>query len=108
MGREMTDRRRGRHGGPRKPAHVRRTPPPEDTGAETRFLHEVKSKRSPVVLELRDGARIEGVIEYFDREMIKITCDEGPNQLVRKHEIRTIHEAKATRIPSGSVRNTRT
>lgn len=93
MRREMKHRRGSKHGSPRKPGQVRRTPPPDDTGAETRFLNDVKSARSPIVVELRDGSQVEGVIEYFDRHMVKVTCDEGPHRFVRKGDILTIHEA---------------
>ena len=39
---------------------------------------------------LLSGETVHGVIEYYDREMIKVTRPEGPNLFIRKQEIRYI------------------
>jgi len=86
----MQDRRRrppSRRGGPQG----RRTPPAA-TGREAEYLKVVKEARTPMVLYLVDGRRVEGVIEYFDREMVKVTRPEGPHFFVRKSDIRYMHE----------------
>jgi hypothetical protein len=84
-----------RHGGGRgrgRPPHGRRTPPPASTGKEQRYLKELKEARTAVVAELTDGRSVEGVIEYFDRDMVKITRPEGPHFFVRKSDIRYLRE----------------
>jgi sRNA-binding regulator protein Hfq len=69
----------------------RRVPPPA-TGREAAFLDSVKQSRTPMVVHLINGQRVEGVIEYFDRDMIKVTRPEGPHVFVRKSDIRYLHE----------------
>ena len=59
---------------------------------EQKYLAQVKEKRSPVVAMLTDGRRVSGVIEYFDRDMVKITRPSGPHFFIRKADIRYIHE----------------
>lgn len=78
----------GGHGGP-----GRRKLPPPATGREADFLRTVKEARTPMVVQLVNGQRVEGVIEYFDRDMIKVTRPEGPHIFVRKSDIRYMHEA---------------
>jgi sRNA-binding regulator protein Hfq len=76
-----------RQGGPSR----RRVPPPT-TGLEAEYLKTVKEARKSVVVHLIDGRQVEGVIEYFDRDMIKLTRPEGPHVFVRKSDIRYMHE----------------
>ncbi len=78
-------RSRGRAG---KPAPIRRTMPPEATGSEARYLQCVKDEQNPVVIQLRDGSEVEGIIESFDRDTIEIRRENGPHVLVRKADIR--------------------
>jgi len=66
--------------------------PPPATGREADFLNRVKEARTPMVVHLINGQRVEGVIEYFDRDMIKVTRPEGPHVFVRKSDIRYLHE----------------
>ncbi len=82
---------RTRGGGAAKPPG-RRPPPAETTGAEARFLNEVKEKHAPVVVELSDGLRMIGRVEYFDRDMIKLTRPGGANVFLKKSDVRLIQE----------------
>lgn len=71
----------------------RRPPPPDSTGAEANYLSRLKEARTPVVVRLADGESIRGVIEYFDRDMLKINREVGgPNVFIRKEHIRYLHE----------------
>ncbi len=79
----------GRGGKPPK-----RTPPPDDTGKELEYLEKTKTERVPVSLKLIDGQLVQGVIEYYDVAMIKITADDGPNLFVRKDQIRYLWETE--------------
>ena len=42
-----------------------------------------------------DGTRFHGVIEYYDRDMLKVNRPDGggPNVFVRKRHVRSIREA---------------
>ena len=85
------NRKRGRGGNPR-PTTARRTPPPEATGAEAVYLDRIKTSGARIAVELNNGDRIEGVIQYFDRHMIKIGRPSGPHLFVRKDDIRRLEE----------------
>ena len=47
----------------------------------------VMNKGDTAVL-LLDGEEVRGVIEYYDRDMIKINRTDGPNVFIRKQHIR--------------------
>lgn len=76
-------------------AFERRSPPPEATGRESDYLSRRKGDRTPVVVHLSSGETVCGVIEYYDREMIKLTRDGGANLLVPKADIRYIRDEPA-------------
>jgi len=74
----------------------RRKVPPSATGQEAAYFQRVKDARAAVVVHLTNGTRVEGVVEYFDRDMIKITRPEGPHVFVRKADIRYIYEGQSS------------
>jgi len=67
-------------------------PPPEATGAEANYLAKNKEARTPMVVQLLDGEIVRGVIEYYDRDMVKINRSEGPNLFIRKALIRYMYK----------------
>ena len=73
------------------PREDRRGPPPDFTGAEAAYLNRNKEARSPMVVRLADGEEVRGIIEYYDRDMVKINRTEGPNLFIRKSQIRYMH-----------------
>jgi sRNA-binding regulator protein Hfq len=75
---------RGRSG----PPPARRTPPPENTGVEFEYLNSLREKEAPMMVELLDGRIVQGVIRYFDRDMIKLEGESGPGLFIRKEDIR--------------------
>jgi sRNA-binding regulator protein Hfq len=85
-------KRKGSQGrGGRRPQ--RRKVPPDATGQELAWLQKVKQERAPLVVHLLDGLRVDGVIEFFDRDMVKVTRPDGPHLFVRKADIRYVEEA---------------
>ncbi len=93
-------RHHGRGGGDRGQHQGGRMPPPDATGAEANYLLKNKESRTPMVVHLIDGEIVRGIIEYYDREMVKINRDEGPNLFIRKATIRYMH--KEGEDPQGS------
>lgn len=87
---------RPRGGDPRPPGErrERRMPPPDATGREAAYLLKLKDARTPVAVEMLDGTVFRGVIEYYDRDMIKVNRPDGsgPNVFVRKKHVRAILE----------------
>ena len=72
----------------------RRTPPPDATGDEAAYLALLREKRTPVAVEMLDGTVFRGVIEYYDRDMLKVNRLDGagPNVFVRKKHVRQMWE----------------
>ncbi len=89
-------------GGGRPPHGGRRMPPPESTGAEAGYLYKNKESRTPMVVRLMDGEEVRGVIEYYDRDMIKINRTDGPNVFIRKRNIRYMFKDPAFAGPEKS------
>jgi hypothetical protein len=72
---------------------ARRTPPPEATGFEARYLTGLHATGSTVRLHLRDGTVIEGIVLDHDRELMSLTASgDGREIAVRKSEIRYLEE----------------
>ena len=69
-----------------------RTPPPEDTFEEAAFLKNLGEKQKPVSVKLMDGQIVQGWIEYYDKNMIRLTRQNAPNLFIFKHEIIYIGE----------------
>jgi len=69
-----------------------RTPPPEDTFEEASFLKALGEKQKPVTLKLMDGQIVHGWIEYYDKNMVRLTREGAPNLFIFKHEIMYIAE----------------
>ena len=73
-------------------AHKGKTPPPDDTHQEAAYLKALGEKQTPVAIKLMDGEVVRGWIEYYDRRMVRLTRDGGPNLFIFKHEIAYIAE----------------
>lgn len=69
-----------------------RTPPPEDTMEEATFLKGLTEKQRPVAVKLMDGQTVHGWIEYYDKNMVRLTRTGEPNLFIYKHEIMYIAE----------------
>jgi sRNA-binding regulator protein Hfq len=48
------------------------------------------SKKTPMAVIFQDGERVEGYIEWYDRNCIKLNRDDAPNLLVFKSAIKYI------------------
>jgi len=75
-------------GGPRKP----KSTPPEETSEEASYLKSLSEKQRPVSIKLADGEIVQGWIEYYDKNMVRLTREGKPNLFIFKHEIMYIAE----------------
>src|ERR1700720_4841122 len=67
----------------------RKTAPPEQTNAENFYYQKQMQSRTPMVVVLRDGEEIHGVIEWYDKTCIKVIRDDGrPNRMIYKPAIK--------------------
>jgi host factor-I protein len=73
---------------PRKSKSV----PPEDTLEEAAYLKLLGEKQKLVSIKLAHGEVVRGWIEYYDKNMVRLTREDGPNLFIFKHEIMYIAE----------------
>ena len=63
--------------------------PPEQTNAENFYYQKQMQSRTPMVIVLRDGEEIHGVIEWYDKTCIKVIREDGrPNLMIYKPSIK--------------------
>jgi host factor-I protein len=73
-------------------ATQRKTTPPEQTNAENFYYAKQMQTRTPMVLVLKDGEEVRGVIEWYDKCCLKVTREDGPNLLVYKPSIKYMYK----------------
>lgn len=75
-----------RNGGGRKVA------PPEQTNAENFYYQKQMQSRTPMVIVLRDGEEIRGVIEWYDKNCLKVQRSGASNLMVYKPAIKYMYK----------------
>jgi len=76
-----------------QPAPVRKKPaPPDQTSAENFYFVKQMQTRTPVAVVLTDGEMLKGIIEWYDRDCIKLTRVGSPNLLIYKHCIKYLYK----------------
>jgi len=70
----------------------KRIHPPTDTFAENYYYLKQMSKKTPMAVVFNDGQIIEGYIEWYDRNCIKLNRDGAPNLLVFKSGIKYMYK----------------
>ena len=73
---------------PKKPV------PPDQTNAESFYFLKQMQAKTEVVVVLRDGEKLRGVIEWYDRHCIKVHRTGEPNLLIYKAIIKYIYKAE--------------
>ncbi len=75
---------------PRKVAAApqKRQIPPDQTNAENFYYVKQMQSKTPMVITLKDGEVLRGVIEWYDRSCLKLNRDREPNLLLYKSNIK--------------------
>jgi host factor-I protein len=73
----------------------RRLSAPETTFRETEYIDRLSKSRTPVVVKLIDGEEVRGWIEYYDKDIIRITRDTKPNLFIYKSRVKYLYEDPA-------------
>lgn len=71
----------------------RRNGPSEQTHAENYYYQKQIQSKTPVVVVLKDGEQVQGLIEWYDKNCIKMSRNGGANLLIYKPSIRYIYKA---------------
>jgi sRNA-binding regulator protein Hfq len=86
-------------------ASTRTSAPHETSHAEAFYLQKQVQAQTPMVLVLDDGEKIEGCIEWYDRNAIKVRCtsssafrgprfgESGARMLIYKSSIKYLYKA---------------
>lgn len=78
---------------PRKaPAAQKRSVPPDQTNAENFYYVKQMQAKTPMVITLKDGEILKGVIEWYDRSCLKFNRDGAPNLLLYKSNIKYMYK----------------
>src|ERR1041385_2748697 len=70
----------------------RRQSAPETTFRETEYIDRLSKSRTPVVVKLIDGEEVRGWIEYYDKDIIRITRETQPNLFIYKNRVKYLFE----------------
>ena len=75
-----------------RPQRSKKPTPPDQTNAESFYYIKQMQGRTPMVVVLNTGEIIRGVIEWYDRNCIKVHRAGEPNLLIMKSAIRYMHK----------------
>jgi sRNA-binding regulator protein Hfq len=75
-------------------APQKRQVPPDQTNAENFYYVKQMQGKTPMVITLKDGEVLKGVIEWYDRSCLKLNRDGEPNLLLYKSNIKYMHKGE--------------
>ena len=74
------------------PAPSKKPAPPEITHAENFYWIKQMQSRTPMVVVLESGETLHGIVEWYDRDCIKLTRQGSPNLMIFKRNIKYVHK----------------
>jgi sRNA-binding regulator protein Hfq len=77
---------------PSKPYRARKPVPPEQTSSEAFYYKKQMDNRTKMVIVLKDGEQVRGVIEWYDRHALKVHRTNEPNILLLKDNIKYMYK----------------
>ena len=69
-----------------------KTKAPEHTLEEVKYLRQLADNRTPIRVRLSDNQEVDGVVEFYDANFIRLTREGEPNLFVFKHDIKYLYE----------------
>lgn len=79
---------------PQVTAAAKKSTPPEQTSAEQFYYQKQMQGKTHMIVMLNDGEQLEGVIEWYDRECLKLNRIGAPNLLLFKRCIKYMYKAE--------------
>lgn len=77
----------------KRPPAAKKSTPPDQTNAEQFYYSKQMQSKTRMTVVLTDGEKLDGVIEWYDRECLKLNRDGAPNLLLFKHCIKYMYKA---------------
>ncbi len=84
----------------------RRQTPTESTRRESEYIDWLSKNHIPVVVKLVDDEEVRGWIEYYDRDIVRLTRDKEANLFIYKERVKYIYEDPANGHRRRQPRNT--
>jgi host factor-I protein len=78
----------------RRPPAAKKSTPPDQTNAEQFYYSKQMQGKTHMVVVLDDGEQLEGVIEWYDRDCLKLNRTDAPNLLLFKRCIKYMYKAE--------------
>lgn len=78
---------------PRRDAPNKKIVPPDQTNAENFYYMKQMQAKTPMVVVLKDGEKLEGIIEWYDKCCLKFNREDAPNLLLYKTTIKYMYKA---------------
>lgn len=76
-------------------ANRKKPAPPEQTNAENYYFIRQMNNKTPMVIQFKDGEEIRGVIEWYDKNCVKVHRTGAPNLLIYKDSIKYLYKDPA-------------
>lgn len=67
--------------------------PPDQTNAENYYYVKQMQSKTPMVIVLKDGETLTGIIEWYDKGCLKVNREGAPNLLIFKPMIKYMYKA---------------
>ena len=74
------------------PGKISQAKAPDQTFEEVKYLRRLIDDRVPVRVRLSDNQEVDGVVEFYDANFIRITRNGEPNLFLFKHDIKYLYE----------------
>ena len=71
---------------------ARKPVPPEQTNAESFYYLKQMTNKTKMVIVLKDGEQIRGVIEWYDKNALKVHRPADPNILLPRDNIKYMYK----------------
>lgn len=78
----------------RRPPAVKKGTPPDQTNAEQFYYSKQMQSKTHMIVVLTDGEQLEGIIEWYDRDCVKLNRIDAPNLLLYKHCIKYMYKSE--------------
>jgi host factor-I protein len=66
--------------------------PPDQTNAENYYYVKQMQSKTPMVIVLKDGETLTGIIEWYDKTCLKVNREGAPNLLIFKPNIKYMYK----------------
>ncbi len=75
-----------------RPTNGKKNTPPEQTHAENFYYQKQIATKTPLVIVLRSGEEVHGVLEWYDKCCVKLTRNGQSNLLIYKQAIKYMYK----------------